>query len=105
MATGRRKWDRAGKEFVNTASEVGLSEERVYCCLVIAGYNIECDLDPAEYFLAREEAPPPPRHHEKTGVYVLARKKASCEDHKRRGDIRHIGKKKERFDFYSPLRS
>lgn len=60
MRTGRREWDRAGEEFVRLASEAGLSDERVYCCLVMADYDIECDLELAKYFLVRKERPPPP---------------------------------------------
>lgn len=65
MRTGRREWDRAGEEFARLASEAGLSDERVYCCLVMADYDIECDLELAEYFLARKERPPPPPAPEK----------------------------------------
>lgn len=67
MTTGRRPWDRAGEEFSRIAtSVVGLSDERMYCCLLMAGYDIECDLELAEHFLARKEqvpspsSPPPP---------------------------------------------
>lgn len=64
MTTGQRRWDRAGEEFARIAtSVVGLSDERMYCCLLMAGYDIECDLELAEYFLARKEqvpSPPPP---------------------------------------------
>lgn len=67
LTTGRRQWDRAGEEFARIAtSVVGLSDERMYCCLLMAGYEIECDLELAEYFLARkEEVPPPPPAAEK----------------------------------------
>lgn len=59
LTTGRRQWDRAGEEFARIAtSVVGLSEERMYCCLLMAGYDIECDLELAEYFLARKEQVP-----------------------------------------------
>lgn len=61
LTTGRRRWDRAGEEFARIAtSVVGLSEERMYCCLLMAGYDIECDLELAEYFLARKEQVPSP---------------------------------------------
>lgn len=55
MRTGRREWDRAGEEFAMLASEVGLSDERVYCCLVMADYDLECNLELAEYFLTRKK--------------------------------------------------
>lgn len=61
LTTGRRRWDRAGEEFARIAtSVVGLSEERMYCCLLMAGYDIESDLELAEYFLARKEQVPSP---------------------------------------------
>lgn len=64
ITTGRRRWDRAGEEFARIATNVvGLSDERMYCCLLMAGYDIECDLELAEYFLARKNqvpSPPPP---------------------------------------------
>lgn len=67
ITTGRRRWDRAGEEFARIATNVvGLSDERMYCCLLMAGYDIECDLELAEYFLARKDqvpsppSPPPP---------------------------------------------
>lgn len=70
ITTGRRQWDRAGEEFARVATNVvGLSDERLYCCLLMAGYDIEYDLEFAEYFLARARkdkvpssmsSPPPP---------------------------------------------
>lgn len=61
ITMGRRRWDRAGEEFARIATSViGLSEERMCCCLVMAGYDIECDLELAEYFLARNEQVPSP---------------------------------------------
>lgn len=53
MKTGRRQRDRAGEKFAKTASEVGHSIGRVDCCLVVAGYDNECDLELAEEFSAK----------------------------------------------------
>lgn len=96
MRIGRRQWDRAGEEFARIAFEVGLSDERVYCCLVMADYDLECDLELAEYFLARKEAPPPPapeekKDHEETtrGGNSLSRREVPPprrEDHKKAGE-------------------
>lgn len=77
MRTGRREWDRAGEELATLASEAGLSDERLYCCLLMADYDIECDLELAEYFLARKERPPPKDHERTTrGANPLPRKVA-----------------------------
>lgn len=87
LTTGRRRWDRAGEEFARIAtSVVCLSDERMYCCLLMAGYDIECDLELAEYFLARKEQvpsspvsqppPPPPAAAEKEEDHEKATTKA-----------------------------
>lgn len=63
ITTGRRRWDRAGAEFARIATRLmGLSDARMYCCLLMAGYDIECDLELAEYFLARKNEVVPPPH-------------------------------------------
>lgn len=44
MTVGRRKWDSAGDKFVQAARNLGICKGDVYCALIMARYDVECDV-------------------------------------------------------------
>lgn len=43
MTPGRRKWDSAGEKFMRAARNLGIQKEDMYCALIMARYDVECD--------------------------------------------------------------
>lgn len=43
MTVGRRKWDSAGEKFMQAARNLGICKEDIYCTLIMAGYDVDCD--------------------------------------------------------------
>lgn len=48
MTPGRRKWDSAGERFMRAARNLGIGKGDIYCALIMARYDVECDAEEIE---------------------------------------------------------